>query len=267
MAIICSVRPERDVIAAVADDEPQTYAELMVRLRSNFPEATKLLKEANNLLHRLEAATLLRSGEPHRIIGTLVGGKAGGLLFHPFHLRSINRVVAIKSLVGSPRQALFALVCNKTTVAELIDTDLSGDIDLDRFAGDCFLRLPVKRSIDRRLPQEFRKVEGQMTFVQFYIPEPRSILEEIIEIATVGMDVPAMAGTSANYTSQSTRIERHTAATFCLENGIVYLDAAGHPDRSKRGSYAIVKMFHGEMILERHGNISFAELQGRLASR
>lgn len=248
------------------DEEPQSFAELKKLLSVKFPDDSHLVGDSENLLHVAQAAQILAQGEPHRIVGTLVGGKVGGILFPPHHRESVGRVINIKSSGGQQRQALFALVCPEAVVKELIDHDRVRGFDYAALTGYSFIQLPAKASVKNQLPQAFWKEEEFGTYLQFFIPETGSILEKVVEISTKEMPLSLMAGTSANYTRQSSRMTRDQAAIFCLENGIYWLDASGHPDMTRRGSYPIVKVIDGQMIEERQGNTPFPELQQRVAS-
>lgn len=239
--------------------EPVDYETLLLQLEETN-NLMKLIGNINDEDDRQKAVEILTNSADGRIIGTMVGGRTAGFIFDPQDINSVEAVIRIKSLGGSVRRDLFPVICTLETALDLIDGQHIAGISLENLAGESFIRVPVNSEKAELLPANLKSQEGDRVFVQFFIPPRNSHLEEIVTRATENYNLPLLAGTSMNYTSQDPLTHRSHAARFCVTSSVYWLDAEPVTDIGKRGSYTIIGVESGQMTVLRQGNMPFENL-------
>lgn len=227
------------------DKAQEPYHDFVSRLKDYLdPRYTdEHLGDGESEEDRVRAADILSEGG---IVGMFIGGKVGGLLANPFCQSAVDAVIDLKSKGGTPRHSLFPLVARAQTARPFIQKDHIGGCDLTDLAGRGFFQYPATSDAVTTFEKRFFSDDEGIPIIQFFIPEDRSLLEKLLDLTEEHLSVPALLGTSANFTGAGSIKEPNTAALFGLATSVYWL--YGHEENALAGSYPIQRFSRGELI-------------------
>lgn len=246
MVVTADTRTRYLDTAIVLPDEGDLFDKFIARLEEYIDPAYVREHVGNGESDgdRARAVDILYKGG---IVGMFIGGKVGGLLASPFCKGAVDNVIDIKSRGGADRHPLFPLVAQVQTIRPFIQEAHLGRYRLEELAGRGFFQyFATDQSLKTFEPRFFSQYGNGESIIQFFIPEEGSLLEQLLDETGEQLPVPALLGTSANFTGEGSIKNPDTAALFGLATQVYWL--YGHEDSLPVGSYPIQRFSEGELI-------------------
>lgn len=208
------------------------------------------------------AVTILSSDDENGVIGSMIGGSLGGLVFNPFRKSAVERVIRIKSAGGVARHELFSVVAPLSVFESLRDPDQAQSRPYGKLAEACFVRVPVSGDISGIIPREFIASADGQRLMQFFLAGEGTPLSKLLSHVCTDYPIQVLGGSSANFSTWgSIGNELRSVQFFFIQpEPVFFLQLPPSGAEARKGSFPILECIGQKIRLVREGNRTLDEL-------